>query len=351
MHRIRLMNDGWQFAATEIGVSYENALQGGNWQGVDIPHDFLIADTKNLYKTQTGWYRRVLPVEKKAGERYILRFEGVYQDSTVFVNGNPVMEWKYGYSTFEADITDAVEDGENLLVVRAVHQSPNSRWYSGAGIYRNVYFKTVDHVRFASDGIYVTPMKGNEDWQLIIDSEVLADGPFNAEITHTLLDGNGKQVASCRGETAADGLFTLDIQGIQPRLWDTDDPYLYTLVSELKAEHAVHTVSQRIGFRTAEMDTEKGFLLNGRPVKLHGVCLHHDLGALGSAVNREATRRQLEIMQRMGVNALRTSHNMPSVEMMDLCDEMGILVDSEAFDMWERPKTTYDYGRLGAPGS
>ncbi|MBQ9943259.1 MAG: glycoside hydrolase family 2 protein [Clostridia bacterium] len=346
MHRIRLMNDGWQFTATEIGVSYENALQEGNWQRVDIPHDFLIADPKNLYKTQTGWYRRVLPVAKKAGERYILRFDGVYQDSTVFVNDMPVMEWKYGYSTFEADITHAVKDGENLLVVRAVHQSPNSRWYSGAGIYRNVYFKTVDAVRFASDGIYVTPVKGDEDWQLIIDSEVLADVPFAAEITHTLLDGEGKKVASCRGETTAEGIFTLTMRGIDARVWDIEDPYLYTLVSELRAENAVHTVSQRIGFRTVLMDAEKGFLLNGRHVKLHGVCLHHDLGALGSAVNREATRRQLQIMQRMGVNALRTSHNMPSVEMMDLCDEMGILVASEAFDMWERPKTTYDYARF-----
>ena len=346
MHRIRLMNDGWQFTATEVGVSYEEALNHQDWQAVDIPHDFLIGDPKNLYKTQTGWYRRPLILEKKAGERYILRFEGVYQDSTVFLNGQAVCEWKYGYSTFEADLTDAAKDGNNLLVVRAVHQSPNSRWYSGAGIYRNVYFKTVDHVRFASDGIYVTPEKKENGWDVIIDSEVLADSAFTAAITHTLLDAEGKEVARVRGTAEKAGTLTLIMQGIDARVWDIEDPYLYTLVSELKAENAVHTVSQRIGFRTVLMDPEKGFFLNGRHVKLHGVCLHHDLGALGSAVNREATRRQLQIMQRMGVNALRTSHNMPSVEMMDLCDEMGILVDSEAFDMWEKPKTKYDYARF-----
>ena len=153
MHRIRLMNDGWQFCATEVGVSYQEALGRETWQGVDIPHDFLIHDTTNLYKTQTGWYRRVLSLDVQKGQRYLIRFEGVYQDSTIYLNGKQVGEWKYGYSSFEADVTEAAVSGENLLVVRVVHQSPNSRWYSGAGIYRNVYFKTVDSVRFASDGI------------------------------------------------------------------------------------------------------------------------------------------------------------------------------------------------------
>ena len=346
MHRMKLMNDGWQFVSTEVGAGYEDALKMNGWAHVDIPHDFLIHDTHNLYKTQTGWYKRVLPLEKKDGERYILRFEGVYQDSTLFVNGAQAFEWKYGYSTFEHDITDFVQDGENLLVMRVVHESPNSRWYSGAGIYRNVYFKTVDHVRFASDGIYVTPEKKESGWDVMIDSEVLADGVFEAMITHALLDAAGKEVARVQGVMENAGILTLTLQGIDARVWDIEDPYLYTLVSELKAENAVHTMSQRIGFRTVMMDTEKGFFLNGRHVKLHGVCLHHDLGALGAAVNKEATRRQMAIMKDMGVNALRTSHNMPSVEMMDVCDEMGILVDSEAFDMWERPKTRYDYARF-----
>ena len=346
MHRMKLMNNGWQFLATQVGAGYEEALQCNQWQGVDIPHDFLIHDTHHLYKTQTGWYKRVLPVEKKAGERYILRFEGVYQDSTLFVNGKMAGEWRYGYSTFEHDITDFVQDGENLLVMQVVHESPNSRWYSGAGIYRNVYFKTVDSVRFASDGIYVTPEKKEMGWDVIIDSEVLADGEFSAVITHTMLDADGNEVARVQGNADQEGILTMTIHDVDARVWDIEDPYLYTLVSELKAENAVHTVSQRIGFRTVLMDTEKGFFLNGRHVKLHGVCLHHDLGALGAAVNKEATRRQMQIMKEMGVNALRTSHNMPSVEMMDICDEMGILVDSEAFDMWERPKTRFDYARF-----
>ncbi|MBQ4639945.1 MAG: DUF4982 domain-containing protein [Clostridia bacterium] len=346
MHRMKLMNNGWQFLATQVGAGYEETLQSKQWQGVDIPHDFLIHDTHNLYKTQTGWYKRVLPVEKKAGERYILRFEGVYQDSTLYVNGRPAGEWKYGYSTFEHDITDFVQDGENLLVMQVVHQSPNSRWYSGAGIYRNVYFKTVNSVRFASDGIYVTPEKKENGWDVIIDSEVLAEDSFTAEISHTLLDADGNEVARVQGTAEKTGTLTLTMQGIDAHVWDVEDPYLYTLVSEMKAENAVHTVSQRIGFRTVRMDAEKGFFLNERPLKLHGVCLHHDLGALGAAVNKAATRRQMEIMKEMGVNALRTSHNMPSVEMMDVCDEMGILVDSEAYDMWERPKTRYDYARF-----
>ncbi len=346
MHRMQLMNDRWQFMATDMGVSYADALQRQGWQPVDIPHDFLIHDTHNLYKTQTGWYRRTLTLEKVPGGHILFRFEGVYQDCTVYLNGKQIGEWKYGYSTFEVEGTKAAIPGENLLVVQVRHESPNSRWYSGAGIYRNVYMKQVDAVRFASDGIYVTPVKRGEAWDVVIDSEILSDGAFDATVCHTLYDAAGQKVMSCRGKVCEAGVFTQEMQGINAHLWDIRDPYLYTLVSEIKAENALHTAEQKIGFRTVEMDTEKGFFLNGRPVKLHGVCLHHDLGALGSAVNKEATRRQLKTMQEMGVNALRTSHNMPSVEMMDLCDEMGILVDSEAYDMWERPKTKYDYARF-----
>ncbi|MDO3410121.1 glycoside hydrolase family 2 TIM barrel-domain containing protein [Saccharibacillus sp. CPCC 101409] len=357
MNTTVLFNDGWTFA--------KSGLEQTDWRGLDfapveIPHDWLIGDTRNLYENGIGWYRRTLETSVAAqGGAVLLRFDGVYMDSSVYVNGTLVGEWKYGYSTFEFDITSALTDEANEIVVKVVYRSPNSRWYSGAGIYRNVYLKTRGASYIESDGIYVTTARGENGWNLEIDTETAAGE--ESVLTHTLLDGE-TVLASVSAGIAADrreetdqanaARKTTDRQTLHiepPRLWSPDEPNLYRLVTELRSAatgEVTETVVQNTGFREFELHPEHGFSLNGRRMKLNGVCEHHDLGALGSAFNAAAQRRRFKQLKEMGVNAIRTAHNMPAPEVMDLADEMGLLVVSEAFDMWERPKTTYDYARF-----
>lgn len=337
----RRLNDLWRFTKQNLNteLSYINSSDV-SWNDVDLPHDWLIYNAKDLYETSEGWYQRNLTHTKEEGVRIALRFEGVYMDSTLFVNDKEVGEWKYGYSTFEFDITDYLVDGENDIKVRVVHESPNSRWYSGAGIYRSVWLKTMNEDHFVSDGIYISTLKDEKGFQLVVSSEITGVHS-DAVILHTVYDAEGNQVGqSFSGLEASLGVET-------PILWSLENPYLYTLKSELLVNgNVVDTEIQTFGFRTTEFTCDKGFFLNGKHVKMNGVCQHHDLGALGAAVNKTALRRQLEILKDMGVNAIRTSHNMPAVELVELSDEMGFLLVNEGFDMWERSKTTYDYARF-----
>jgi len=342
-----LFNDGWTFAKT--GLDREG-WQGLAFEPVDLPHDWLIWDTRNLYENGIGWYRKTFRW-RKDGRRALLYFDGVYMDSTVYVNGAAVGEWKYGYSSFEHEITDALADGENEIVVKVVHQSPNSRWYSGAGIYRNVWLKTRGPNWIETDGVYVS-VRRQEDgrWLVGIDTEVvLADA---AVLTHAIMH-RGRVVAETSGRAEAGrSVASHELIVEDPKLWHPDEPNLYTLVTELRPADAAidaepyERVVQRIGFRHVVMDPDRGLIVNGGKMKLNGVCEHHDLGALGAAFNPVALRRRLGLLKEMGVNAIRTAHNMPAPELMDMADEMGLFVVSEAFDMWERPKTPYDYARF-----
>lgn len=405
-----LFNDGWEFSRQAIGTKLEDIIQRDElWQAIDIPHDWMIYDTKFFYESCEGWYRKRFDISKTSLREqtkdfgktaYKLRFEGIYMDSTIWLNGVFVGEWKYGYSTFELDITDALKEGENELVVRVVLKMPNSRWYSGAGIYRNVWLKAVPEYHFASDGIYISTSKNATDWTVKVQSEIECllikkgtgitsnndnalgtfdnivdrfndntaagnranDNTANADnntvdyntkdasgnefydciIRHTIIDANGKVIASAE----VTGI-RCEIKVANPDLWSINNPVLYTLKSELIRDGKVIDVeSNRFGFRVIRFDANKGFFLNDEHVKIHGVCQHHDLGALGAAVNKAALKRQLAILKEMGVNAIRTAHNMPAVELLELADEMGFLINDEAFDMWERPKTSYDYARF-----
>ncbi len=327
----KLFCDGWSFREAPLDTPYEDALSG-EFTPVEIPHDYMIYDVNALYRDGEGWYKRVLN-HKPDGRIYILRFEGVYMDSTVFVNGEPVFEWKYGYSTFEADITSALKEGENVIAVRCVYRDTNTRWYSGAGIYRRVWLITADEARLPSDGVYISAMKSGDGWKVHIDTEKIGKGT----IVSTILTEDGSEIAKAEGDSVI-------MYVSSPRLWDPVDPYRYTLLTEYYIDGAlVDRTENKFGFRTAEFDCNRGFILNGRPYKLHGVCEHHDNGALGSAVNENALRRKIEKLKTMGVNSIRTSHNMPAVELVELCDELGIVIIDEAFDMWEHNKTRYDY--------
>lgn len=363
MGKTNLFNDGWTFTCQQLETSLDDVKnQDIQWKPIDIPHDWLIYDTNNLYKTGEGWYRKEFSVfaESANSKRYFLRFDGVYMDSTVFINGKTAFEWKYGYSAFEFEITKFLVDGVNEILVRVVYQSPNSRWYSGAGIYRNVWVKTTGQTRIVSDGVYITPVKSAETdgkWIVEVDTEIeITAEDINKTfcLRQTVIDKNKNIVSSSKSyleiEPNIINIHKQQIEVTAPALWDITEPNLYKLKTELIEceldENIIDTEENRFGFRTLEFDTEKGFILNGKVTKLNGVCQHHDLGCLGSAVNKVALKRQINILKEMGVNAIRTSHNMPSAELMELADEMGILICSEAFDMWELSKTKYDYARF-----
>jgi len=394
MNRTLLFNDGWTFAKSTLDTQHWQTL---TFAPVEIPHDWLIADTKNLYEDGIGWYKRILTAdanwEAEGVRKLMLQFEGVYMDSTLYVNEQQIGEWKYGYSTFEFDIFPALKEGDNEIVVKVVHQGPNSRWYSGAGIYRNVRLKTRGDSYIDTDGVYVSTSRHGDSWRIAIETEV--ETVEALELSHALYEGeslvaersihvapsaeltpaahedtpvpdNAAQAKQGFGKVEQNNNYKrqalesvnltprrtcnealLDVPSPQP--WSPDEPNLYRLETSIRSPETgqiLERVVQNIGFREIALDAQNGFSLNGQGMKLNGVCEHHDLGALGAAFNIAAQRRRFVQLKEMGVNAIRTAHNMPAPGVMDLADEMGFLVVSESFDMWERPKTTYDYARF-----
>lgn len=347
----KLFNSDWQFKKFPLSTSHEEALAETKLSPVEIPHDWMIFDTNNLYEDSIGLYRKEFNLSPEKDAHYFVRFEGVYMDTTVYCNGEKVCEWKYGYSTFDADITNFVKDGTNTINVIVKYASPNSRWYSGAGIFRNVYFVAKKNVFFTLDGIYLNATqseKNPSDFLLKIDSEISPAKGLKVSVSHTIYDEYHTEVASLSDSFETGSAVTINSQQVEicsPHRWDLESPHLYTVESKLLVDGvAVDTETNPLGFRTIKFDPDKGFFLNNRSVKINGACQHHDLGALGSAMNKTALRRQFKMLKEMGVNSIRTSHNMPAKEVMELADEMGLLINSEAFDMWELPKTEHDYG-------
>ena len=329
----RLFNDGWRFVKLPLGSTLRDAL-AADWRAVDLPHDFLIHQADNLYESCDGWYRRALQVpEAWADKCVILRFDGVYMDCDVLLDGEVVCTHHYGYTAFDADLTGCLTPGDHELTVHIRHASPNTRWYSGAGIFRDVTLHVLDGRHIPLDGAYVTTACENGEWSLTVTAEVVGKG--DEQPVHCLLDREGHAVARAEGAAAV-------LRCGQPALWHPDAPNLYTLETRLGDQ----VIRQNVGFRQYGFSPDTGLTVNGGHVKLRGVCLHHDLGALGAAFHVKAARRQLKAMKAMGVNALRTSHNPPARQMLDLCDELGILVVDELLDMWVRPKTDYDYARF-----
>ena len=358
MRETMLFCSGWEFSLCPVGTDQKAAV---NWQAVDLPHDWMIGDTHDLYKTSTGWYRRRFTVPAD-GRRTYIRFEGVYMDCRVYVNGKRAGEWKYGYTTFGFDITDLLSEGENELSVSVDYRNCNTRWYSGAGIYRKVWLERFEQERILPDGVYISadvsgkvlvtaeaarPLDETAE-NLTVSAEIYRNGELIAERTDRVCAADRSAFEpEIVSESFSYSSNTLTLFVDNPAVWDVDDPQLYTCkVTLYRSGEAVDTVSTRFGFRSIAFDTDKGFFLNGRQLKLHGCCMHHDLGALGSASNRSAIRRQLTKIRKMGINAVRTSHNPPAVDFLELADEMGFLILDEAFDMWERCKTEYDYGRF-----
>lgn len=355
----KLFCNGWEFSKTPFGTEYSENF---DWQKVDIPHDWLIYDTNNLYETSTGWYRKNFFYEKAEEKRASIRFDGVYMDSKVYANGTLVGEWKYGYSAFEFDITNALKQGENEIWVRVDHKSPNSRWYSGAGIFRDVWFNEYPDVHILSDGIYIS---AEIDGTLTASVEIeRPKGVQVGEYSVRNVVKDGQKVKSqwefpctavseisisqaIRQDNVSYSVNTNTVKIENPILWDIDNPHLYTLETYLlKNGEIIDSEITKFGFRKAEFTCDKGFFLNNKHLKLHGCCEHHDLGALGAAFNENAMRRKLVKLRKMGINSIRTSHNMPAKQLLELADEMGFLILCEGFDMWEMPKTEFDYARF-----
>ena len=334
----KLINDGWEFLKLPTGSTSEQAKIHSGWTAVDLPHDWLIWQHADLYESADAWYRREVTVDPLP-ESCILYFEGVYMDCDVLLNDEKIGCHAYGYTSFQVDLTGKLRAGRNELMVHIRHQSPNSRWYSGSGIFRDVYLLSLPENHLVPDSFYFVESETGNGWKLEIEAETSKkdSGLFSCEA----MDASGQIIA--RGQTnSMNGRISLSLELGSAEAWDILHPNLYTLRYTFGPESGEKT----FGLRTIEFDPRKGFLLNHRTVKLKGVCLHHDLGALGAAFHEKAARRQLQVMKDMGANALRTSHNPPAPALLDLCDRMGILVIDEAFDMWERPKTTYDYARF-----
>ena len=356
----------WRFYKGAVEGAQKPDFDDSNWKLLRLPHDWAIEgpfdekfnpETGGLPVSGIGWYRKsFLLTESAQGRIFTIVFDGAMSNSTVWLNGEELGGRPYGYSSFFFNLTPHLHFGSeaNVLAVRLAPEPDSSRWYPGAGIYRNVWLDVTAPVHVAEWGTYViTPQVTDEKATVSVKTEVRNDSANEStiEIRHSIVDASGKAVSQGRAPSVAVSAdatrtvpATLTVEN--PQRWDMDRPYLYTLVTEIfDGDRVIDKYSTTFGIRTIAFDRDKGFLLNGKRHKLHGVCLHHDLGALGAAVNRRATERELQIMKAAGVNAIRTSHNPPSPELLELADRMGLVVMDEAFDMWHIPKVPNGYSK------
>ncbi len=380
VRHVKLLQEGWEFIKGNLSEEEALRRERYGWKTVKVPHDWAISgpfdlnedmqvdkiiengDTEaKLYTGRTGalpvsgvgWYRKVLPLYSSGQyKRVYVEFDGVMSHARVFLNGKYVGGRPYGYSSFSLDLTPYYKfDGENILLVRVENKPFMSRFYTGAGIYRPVRLVGLNDVHVAHWGTSLTtPEVSRHRGKVKFKATVENHGvKRNVRVETDLYDSHGTEVGRMVSQDSGQGLMeiTQACTVEQPLLWSPEHPVLYTAVSHVYADGRLcDSVSTRFGFRTLRFDKDKGFFLNGDRVKIKGVCLHHDLGPLGAAVNIGAIRRQLEMLKEMGCNAIRTSHNPPAVELLDLCDEMGFMVQVEAFDEWRNGKCKNGYHKL-----
>lgn len=357
-------NEGWRFLKQEAEGAERLEFADSGWRMLDLPHDWAIEgpfDRKynphcgGLPFYGVGWYRKhfSLPAEAR-GKYYEIEFDGAMSNSRVWLNGHELGGRPYGYIGFGFDLTPLLQYGEqeNVLAVRLAPEDDSSRWYPGAGIYRNVWLDITDAVHIARWGTYITTPRVSADKTAVAvrtEIENRRAGPARITLETSILDADGREAGRATVErTIPSGKQSIDttIDLARYHRWDIDSPYLYSAISTVReGNRVVDRYVTPFGIRTIEFDKAKGFLLNRRHLKLQGVCLHHDLGALGTAVNRRATERELQILKGIGVNAIRTSHNPPSPELLEFCDRLGLLVMDEAFDMWQTPKVRNGHGK------
>ena len=358
-------NSAWQFHLGDQRGAERKDFNDNAWRTLDVPHDWSIElpfDKESPTGTGggalpggVGWYRKKFILSQKdAGKSTVITFDGVYRNSEVWVNGHYLGKRPNGYISFQYDLTHFLIPGNepNVIAVRVDNsEQPNSRWYSGSGIYRNVWLTITGQVHIAYLGSYITtPVVSTQEAR--VNEEIMVENKEQAAkkvtITTRLENAAGIVVASSSTpESLTAGEQKKILQSfsiVSPNRWSIDSPYLYQAVTTIEENDKIldrYTTS--FGIRSFVFDPTRGFMLNGSHVKIRGVCNHHDLGCLGTAVNKSAIRRQLRILKEMGCNGIRTSHNPPSPELLECCDEMGFVVMDEAFDMWKQPKTKFDY--------
>ena len=362
----------WKFMLSDSVQAQDPAFDDSAWQQVDLPHDYSITqkysqsnEAESAYLPGgTGWYRKSFTIDRDlAGKRIAINFDGVYMNATVWFNGVKLGTHPYGYSPFSFDLTGNAKFGEeNTIVVKVENRLPSSRWYSGSGIYRDVTLTVTDGVHVGNNGVAIkTPSLATQNGGNVtmnLTTKVANDTKAAANITlkQTVFPKGGKTDAAIGTVTTASKSIaagasadvTSTITAASPKLWSIKNPNLYTVRTEvLNGGKVLDTYDTEYGFRWTGFDATSGFSLNGEKVKLKGVSMHHDQGSLGAVANRRAIERQVEILQKMGVNSIRTTHNPAAKALIDVCNEKGVLVVEEVFDMWNRSKNgnTEDYGK------
>jgi len=379
VHRDRLFNSGWKFIRDSLRGAEQPGFDDSKWKVVDLPHDYSIMDLRgdggpgqigpfskkspgNGNSTGhvlggTGWYRKTFTLDKAAeGKTSVIYFDGVYMETEVWVNGKKAGNHKNGYTPFWFDITSLLNEAgkPNIIAVKVENTGKNSRWYSGSGIYRNVYLTITQPVHIAKWGVYITTPEVNQSSAMVdiaVTSKNEKEKEVRAQITINLKDKNGKIAGTANEKIVLSGktetITKKQIEIKNPILWSLESPDMYTAEIVIEADKKVSDkYSQTFGIRSILFSAEKGFLLNGNSVKLKGGCLHHDNGFLGSAAIDRAEIRRVELMKANGYNAIRCAHNPPSETFLNACDKLGMLVIDEFTDMWESYKNPQDYSRF-----
>lgn len=362
MRKIINLETGWLFQETEYGTEYMPSRDNGKWHEVSVPHDWAIYgefspdnDQQPLERSVLDFHENIIQIGRTGGlpikgtgwylldlflpdsyACYVLEFDGIMNHGEVYVNGHKVGERPYGYSSFEVDLIPYMKKNQiNQIVVKVNSMDKTSRWYPGAGIFRPVRLVMKEKCHVAYQGVWVRPEYDLDSRTAVIKVQSQVEGAGST--VHSIFSPNGSFLAQISGENGEAFLETV-------QEWSLDSPMLYTLITEVRENGCVaDRVFTRFGIRKAEFTEENGFFLNGKRTEIKGVCLHHDFGMLGAAYNRSMARQRLLELKGMGCNGLRTSHNPPCPETLDLCDQMGILVMEEAFDVWHEPKAINDY--------
>ena len=364
-----ILTDGWQFQAEQEGKVQEK------WQTVRVPHDWAIAgpfdkkwDLQKVAIEQNGekeateksgrsgalpWigaghYRRIFYIPQGC-ERAELVFDGAMSEPTVCINGQKAGYWAYGYNSFRVDITPFMKPGENQLDVDLLNIEESSRWYPGAGLYRPVKLVMTGKICLDEWGTFIRTLSADQNSAHVAVSSQIQPATITPDlrIMVDIMDAQGKIVGQAESQLSVSGAAELDFNITQPKLWSPESPYLYQVRTRLYDDgKLLDEITNKMGIRTISVTKEGGFQLNGITRKIKGVCLHHDLGPLGAAVNKAALIRQIKLMKEMGCDAIRTSHNMPSQMQMDICDSLGMMVMAESFDMWIYPKCKNGYARF-----
>lgn len=364
------INDNWVFSTGDHPDAARPGFDDSKWRVLNLPHDWSVEGTYSPHLASCtgylpggiGWYRKTLDIPSDLTNKQVyIYFEGIYRDGEVFINGHSLGMRPNGYISYMYELTPhIVEDGKNVISVRVDHsQSADSRWYTGSGIYRDVYLVFANEVHIEQWGVYyTTPLVTSNRATMQVQTSVVNKSlkTENVTVLQELKDNTGNTIARTSERTRIDagqsGVVNQSMNVRSPQLWSLNNPYLYELYTTISVGRQI--VDQTItsaGIRTMDFDPNTGFSLNGENMKVKGVCLHHDAGSLGSAVPREVWERRLHILKSLGVNAIRTSHNPQAPDLYHLCDELGLLVINEAFDEWEFPKKKWLEGwNVGVPG-